>query len=58
MGIGLLLLVVGLILDLAGASWFHGAETVGVILIVVGGILVAIQLLVLAGVATSFKKYL
>lgn len=44
---GLLLFVPGLILDLAGKSWFNGAQTVGVILMVTGAILIILQLCVL-----------
>lgn len=42
---GLLLLIPGLILDLAGSSWFSGAHKVGVILIIVGAILTIVQIL-------------
>lgn len=40
---GLLLFVPGLILLLAGSGWFDSAHTVGLILTVVGGVLLAIQ---------------
>ena len=47
------LLIAGLILELAGKSWFSGAGTVGLILILVGGIGLLIQLLLFAGIATT-----
>jgi hypothetical protein len=40
---GIPLIIIGLILMLAGASWFTGAATVGVILFVAGIVITAIQ---------------
>lgn len=45
--LGLPALVAGLILDLAGSHWFSGAETVGLILIVIGGLICAVQIIIL-----------
>ena len=39
-----LFLIAGLILWLAGASWFTGAETVGIILTIVGSVGLFFQL--------------
>ncbi len=54
-----LLLIAGLILLLAGSSWFTGAATVGIILTVVGGLwvgLVAAVAVLAIGGARSTRK--
>lgn len=53
---GLIGIIAGLILLLAGSDWFSGAGTVGVILLVVGGVLLAIQVLWTAFVASKVKR--
>jgi hypothetical protein len=47
---GLLLLVPGLILALNGTNWFEGEDGVASVLIWVGAILIAVQLLFALGV--------
>lgn len=42
--------IAGLILLLAGSSWFTGAATVGWILLIVGGIFTVVPILLAAGV--------
>jgi hypothetical protein len=54
--LGLPALVAGLILLLAGGSWFTGAATVGWILIGIGGIVVLFSLVVFLTVATAIAK--
>lgn len=49
-------LLVGLILLLAGSSWFTGAATVGIILIVVGGVGLLIQLVLFLAVLFAAIK--
>lgn len=39
MPLALIMLVAGLILHFAGQTWFTGAETTAIILIIVGGVL-------------------
>lgn len=50
------LLIAGLILLLAGSGWFAGAATVGLILTIVGGVGLAIQLVLFLIVAGSAAK--
>ncbi|MHB1950202.1 MAG: hypothetical protein ACYCQK_01855 [Acidiferrobacteraceae bacterium] len=50
------LLIAGLILDLAGSHWFSGAGTVGLILIIVGALGLALQLLVFFGILGAALK--
>lgn len=53
---GLILLIPGLILLLAGAGWFAGAATVGLILVIAGGVFIALQLILLALGLTVLNK--
>lgn len=53
---GLIALVAGLILDLAGKTWFTGAQHVGVVLIWVGVVLLALQLLWMLCVGAFIKN--
>ena len=46
----ILLLIAGLILLLAGGSWFAGASTVGIICLGLFGVITAAQVAVVAGV--------
>ena len=50
---GVLMLVAGLILVLAGSGWFAGAATVGWILIVVSVLLMALTLVILTLAAST-----
>ena len=51
------LLVAGLILWLAGSSWFAGAQTVGIILTVVGALGLLVQVGLVGGfLAKIFKE--
>jgi len=52
----LLLLIAGLVLLIAGSSWFTGAATVGVICLVLFGIATVAQLAVIAGVVKAQKS--
>lgn len=52
----LVLLLAGLILLLAGGSWFAGATTVGVICLVVGAVLFVVQLAWTAIVGNRIRK--
>jgi len=54
--LGLPALVAGLILDLAGSSWFPGASTVGTILIVIGAVVIGFYLLVFALAAFAVSR--
>lgn len=49
----ILLLIAGLILLLAGGSWFAGATTVGIICLVLFGVITAAQVAVIAGVVKA-----
>lgn len=51
-----LLLLAGLILEIAGKHWFSGASTVGTILIIVGAVGIALQLLVFGGTLSAIRK--
>lgn len=57
---GLLLLIPGLVLLLAG-PWFEDQATVGTVLTVIGGIILALQVIwtaIVAGIARrEFKKF-
>lgn len=53
---GLLLLLPGLILLLAGGSWFAGAVTVGWILAITGAVLILLQMLWVAFIASRVRK--
>lgn len=53
---GLLLLIPGLILLLAGGGWFDGAHTVGVILTIVGGAIVALKVLITLAILWANSK--
>jgi hypothetical protein len=50
------LLIAGLVLKLAGSHWFSGAGTVGLILIIVGAVGLALQILVFGGIATAIFR--
>lgn len=50
------LLVIGLILKLAGSHWFSGAGTVGLILIIVGAVGIALQLVVFWSAVTLMGR--
>lgn len=50
----LLLLLAGLVLLLAGSSWFAGAATVGVICLVVFAIITLIQIVIFLVAASKF----
>lgn len=54
--LGLPALVAGLVLDLAGSSWFTGAGTVGIILTVVGAVVCLFYLLVLIIAAVAANQ--
>lgn len=53
---GLIGIVAGLILLLAGSGWFAGAATVGWILLIVGAVLLAVQLVWAALVASKIQR--
>lgn len=52
----ILFLIAGLILLLAGGSWFTGAATVGVILTVIGALGIILPLIVAAFVVKQTNK--
>jgi hypothetical protein len=54
--VGLLLLVAGLILLIAGGTWFTGAATVGLILAIVGGLMFLAQVVVQLLAARTINK--
>lgn len=49
-------LIAGLVLKLAGSHWFSGAGTVGLILIIVGAVGIALQLLLFGGVIAAASR--
>jgi hypothetical protein len=51
-----LLLIAGLVLLLAGGSWFAGAATVGIICLVLFGIITLLQVLVFAQAINTARK--
>lgn len=53
----LLLILAGLILMFAGGSWFAGATTVGLICLIMGGVWLAIQLIITASIAAKVGSY-
>lgn len=53
---GLFLLIPGLIFLLNGVDWFDGENTVGLLLVVIGAILLCVQTLIFASVLASTKK--
>lgn len=53
---GLIGIIAGLILLLAGSTWFAGAATVGWILLIAGAVLVLLQLLVFGKAAREVKR--
>lgn len=52
----ILLLIAGLILLLAGGSWFTGAAAVGIICLVLFAIITAVQIAAVAAVAKAQKS--
>jgi len=57
--VGLLLVIPGLVLLLNQVNWFEGENQVGTILVVVGGILIALQViwaLMAAAAANKVRK--
>lgn len=52
----LLLLIAGLVLLLAGGSWFAGAATVGIICLVLFGVITLLQVFVFAKAAKTVKQ--
>lgn len=57
---GVPLLIPGLILLLAGPTWFHGAATVGWILVIAGAVplIIVLVLLILAALAAILAAVL
>lgn len=53
---GFPMLMVGLVLLLAGGSWFPGATTVGLILVAVSGVALILAVLILVCVAIIASK--
>lgn len=51
----IILLIAGLILLLAGGSWFAGATTVGIVLLAVFAVVTIIQLLMFGAVARHLR---
>ncbi len=49
----LLLVLAGLILMLAGGTWFTGAATVGLICLIVGGVCFLLQIVIAAFITAS-----
>ena len=54
--LGLPALIAGLVLLIAGSSWFSGAATVGVILTAVGGFFVALPLLLILAAVIGLSR--
>jgi hypothetical protein len=51
-----LFIIAGLVLLLAGSSWFTGAATVGAILLIVGGVGLVFALVIFALAAAAIKS--
>lgn len=52
----ILLILVGLVLLLAGSTWFAGAATVGLIALIAGGVLLVVQVIWGMFVANKVRK--